>query len=739
MAQVIPLCSACILRCTMIDYLCNVNDGSPDRSANAISTLKLWISYLSKSLAALSMLYSQNTGLDAGENMLHVLRQCQDMLKALDEELCRATAREDAVLSIFSGWVLRFRLSDVDFNVLTSLVQVYKMLVDVMSVTILSCWSRNSSSFLSPDKLYHEYHRRGQSQVETIKQMLQRHRQAEHTQTCLLDVIYGPGWNFDRDIVPPMEFLIRQTKETFIRGASNISARRQKSSPNFRNVSSSGIAVYTENKGDLLRDHSSRNREKPIYFGNSNLKATKAKSAEEAGLQAHEKKNYDKAEELLRKCLDYRIDLDGEDISGVQFTKSMNDLRSILATIYSDRKQWNEVINVMEPALSSPTLDEKYKLDARYLLAKVYYEKGVLVEADDKCALALEQSREANGKEDAIFCESAALLKSIYKAQGRQEDIPILDDYVVKYEKDSFTALIKDVTELYQKHSIPRVEQITFSWLDRRVGTINLDVDPQSKPYTLWGPLKNTWRTELKLSLGQSFNSAFLGKGASCSLLHILAALDNSALIEHLIDKEGAVVDCTTRHYGFTPLAIAVHFYSYRAARALINRGAAINNKYEISLLNWASNRSTMLDLLLSASKSNLNETLRSAVGSEGCSRLVEALLERGADIETKFKDGSTPLLRACQKPSREDIVAVLLKKGANVNASIRGKVGQNSWTDMTPLTFAVKGNRPEYAQLLLEHNPALPLYYIKKPWKVDSNHAYQLVRETYCRETASG
>jgi len=74
----------------------------------------------------------------------------------------------------------------------------------------------------------------------------------------------------------------------------------------------------------------------------------------------------------------------------------------------------------------------------------------------------------------------------------------------------------------------------------------------------------------------------------------------------------------------------------------------------------------------------------------------VQLLLEKGADIESKNKDGWTPLLRAVEK-GHKAIVQLLLEKGADIESK--------DWNGSTPLVWAAgQGYNTAVAQLLISH-----------------------------------
>ena len=78
-----------------------------------------------------------------------------------------------------------------------------------------------------------------------------------------------------------------------------------------------------------------------------------------------------------------------------------------------------------------------------------------------------------------------------------------------------------------------------------------------------------------------------------------------------------------------------------------------------------------------------------------GHERVVQRLLEKGADVESKDAAGQTPLLRAAEN-GHEAVVKLLLEKGADVESK-DAKYGQ------TPLSWAARNGHEAVVELLLE------------------------------------
>ncbi|RSL50665.1 hypothetical protein CEP54_011827 [Fusarium duplospermum] len=90
--------------------------------------------------------------------------------------------------------------------------------------------------------------------------------------------------------------------------------------------------------------------------------------------------------------------------------------------------------------------------------------------------------------------------------------------------------------------------------------------------------------------------------------------------------------------------------------------------------------------------------------------KLVELLVQRGANLDQSDQFNETAVTRALKQP---DILRLLLKKGANPDLSKRAS--------QTPLIASVEGGLTEVVELLLEHNASIDMNYdrIWKKWNV--------------------
>jgi len=93
-------------------------------------------------------------------------------------------------------------------------------------------------------------------------------------------------------------------------------------------------------------------------------------------------------------------------------------------------------------------------------------------------------------------------------------------------------------------------------------------------------------------------------------------------------------------------------------------------------------------------SKQALNDQLFEAV-RKGDAAAVTALLDKGADVNAKFRYGSTALFKAAER-GHAAVVKVLLDRGADVNV-------KDTFYQSTAMSWALNNNHPDVVRLLLE------------------------------------
>lgn len=95
-------------------------------------------------------------------------------------------------------------------------------------------------------------------------------------------------------------------------------------------------------------------------------------------------------------------------------------------------------------------------------------------------------------------------------------------------------------------------------------------------------------------------------------------------------------------------------------------------------------------------SKQELNDQLYEAV-RKGDVAGVRAALDRGADVNARFRYGTTALFKAAERGNAE-ITQILLDRGADVNV-------KDTFYGATAMTWAIDGKHVQVVRLLLEKN----------------------------------
>lgn len=108
----------------------------------------------------------------------------------------------------------------------------------------------------------------------------------------------------------------------------------------------------------------------------------------------------------------------------------------------------------------------------------------------------------------------------------------------------------------------------------------------------------------------------------------------------------------------------------------------------------------SLLALLFSqdaaTSKQQLNDQLYEAV-RKGDTAAVTSLLDRGADVNAKFRYGATALFKAAER-GHVEIAKVLIDRGADVKV-------KDTFYGATAMTWALDGKHVNVVQMLLEKN----------------------------------
>ena len=157
-------------------------------------------------------------------------------------------------------------------------------------------------------------------------------------------------------------------------------------------------------------------------------------------------------------------------------------------------------------------------------------------------------------------------------------------------------------------------------------------------------------------------------KSVHRATLYDAAVFNDRAAVERLLARDPASVNQGDQ-WGFTPLHGVAGEEHTAMARLLIARGANVN----------AANREGTTPLHLAAYP-----------------EMAKMLVQAGAKIEARDHGGNTPLRAATEHPEMQDVMAQLLKLGANPNAA--NKAGE------TPLDVALTRQERAKVALLRRH-----------------------------------
>uniref|UniRef100_Q47A32 Ankyrin n=1 Tax=Dechloromonas aromatica (strain RCB) TaxID=159087 RepID=Q47A32_DECAR len=182
-----------------------------------------------------------------------------------------------------------------------------------------------------------------------------------------------------------------------------------------------------------------------------------------------------------------------------------------------------------------------------------------------------------------------------------------------------------------------------------------------------------------------------------------------------LLVEHGAGVN-TPSIGGWYPLHSAAGRGNINVTNYLLAHGADPNatttNRDKYTALYVASGSDYHAKVVESLLKSGANPNIRIAnslvplhmATSEGAIKTVEVLLDHKAEINIATSDGTTPLhlgITLGKNDNRKDVVALLLKNGANVNTL-------NIRSGMTPLTEAINRNDVDIVKLLISNGADL-------------------------------
>jgi len=224
--------------------------------------------------------------------------------------------------------------------------------------------------------------------------------------------------------------------------------------------------------------------------------------------------------------------------------------------------------------------------------------------------------------------------------------------------------------------------------------------------------------------------------------LHYAAAYADLKTVEYLL-KKGADINALDSS-GNTPLLYSLSFISLRSAHKNITFKPPLNYKTEdeqIKLIEYLLNKGADVNVSSSNGKTPLHYSLRRGMPLE----IVELLVSKGASVNVRDGNGWTPLHCGAYANS-ERSVRLLVKNGANTN--VKNNDGK------TPLYYAIKNKNNKLSKLLkrvlnrkaeiqkkvndlttIKFSSNEPLIF--SPW-IEKMIGYSKYPETYCCNTYS-
>jgi len=187
------------------------------------------------------------------------------------------------------------------------------------------------------------------------------------------------------------------------------------------------------------------------------------------------------------------------------------------------------------------------------------------------------------------------------------------------------------------------------------------------------------------------------------SVLHRAAIQGSKIIVQYLIDNNAEV--CAEDRWGKTPFIYAKDRGHDKVADLLfLHSQLEISNAEEtIKIFNELAHEGKLFEvtemvkryprLILSETYNSSNTTPLHAAASSGHVDVVQFLLDKGADINSKDQYGQTPLHDAADNGQKR-MAKFLLDNGADVDARMHN--------DFTPLYMAADGGHRDVVMLLL-------------------------------------
>jgi len=179
-----------------------------------------------------------------------------------------------------------------------------------------------------------------------------------------------------------------------------------------------------------------------------------------------------------------------------------------------------------------------------------------------------------------------------------------------------------------------------------------------------------------------------ISNSRGATVLHY-AARDGKLEIVKLLIKKGANINAQATSgsiKGWTPIMLAIYNKQISIFETLLDASADINLKN--------GKGKSALEILIN--KENIT-ILHYTCKNEHNLKFIKLLIEKGADVNVKDKDGKTPLFYACKNKNGFEIAKLLIEKGADIN--IKG-----GYDEETLIKYALENeNGSKIVKLLIE------------------------------------
>ena len=379
---------------------------------------------------------------------------------------------------------------------------------------------------------------------------------------------------------------------------------------------------------------------------------------------------YQLAEQTHRRAMEYLMDRERK--LGIAY-ENQTEMHEILADIYLKQNKLDKAKPLLNRLLMQEKGETELKWRLYHSLARIYREKGKLVEAEKFAKRAYIGRERSLNKDDRLLLESVNLLVHVYELQHKTETAEALRK-VYRAESEA-----PPVPEKSERRSVkvpshleeqPRVSQSRVRWApDAWVDPSSINAPTKSGETPLISAITtgDDELVHLMLQRGASVE-------ARCAdqITPLMHAVNHGYLsILELLLRRGAQIDSMTA--GWTALHKAADMVNVSMVKLLLEKGADIEARSpkEFSpkkhpLARLGSDYEDYDEVDASDADEGWTALLRAA--TKGQEAMVGLLVEKGADIEARNPSHGTPLICAAEGKN-EATVEFLLKSGAKVDA----------------------------------------------------------------------